>query len=318
MVIHQLTTTPPPELRQALSEFESTFLFPFGAGRAFRIDYGSDRTAFVRTVGEGNCIAAEKEGRIIGVIEMALVNLLRPDGTETPAVYFPDIKLLPEARARLTAGRLLQAASEWARTRADLWFTVALDGIPVSPLDYTGRAGIPPFSAAARLMVVRLPLAPHPATGQENGRFLAGAQEGEALYKRLARGRYGLLGGAPEARSIAPPAWMAHPGGMACARFEDRRKVRRLIADDGSELRPAYRSCFTFQDPQAAVDLIVAAMQRAEALGFRALRFCLPPPDLAMLQRVLGPGVIEGAGGTIFTTGATETGALWTLNAAEI
>ena len=168
------------------------------------------------------------------------------------------------------------------------------------------------------MMVVRLPVTPGEGTHREDGRFLARREEGEQLYKRLARGRYAVLGGAPEARSVAPPEWMAHPGGLACARFEDRRKVRQLIADDGSELRPAYLACFAFHDPQAAVDLIVAALHRAEPLGYRALRFSLPPADLAMLQRVLGPGVIEGNGGSIFATAAANTGALWNLNAAEI
>lgn len=318
MVIHQLDAAPPPDLQRALDEFESTFQVPFAPGRFYRINYGSDRTAFIRTLGESKSLAAEKEGRIVGYLEIALVDLLLPDGNSRPAVYIADIKMLPEARRTITTARLLQKGIEWGRTKSDLWFTVTLDGAPLKPPDYTGRAGIPAFSEAGRIMVVRLPVTPGSGMRPEDGQFFARTDEGPALYKQLASGRYALPGGASAARSVAPPAWMVHPGCTACARFEDRRKVRRLIADDGSELRPAYLSCFAFSDPQAAIDLILAALRRAESLGFRALRFCLPPPDLAMLQGVLGPAVIDGSPGAIFATAPLGTGALWNLNAAEI
>jgi hypothetical protein len=80
MVIHELDGAPPPELQRALEAFEAAFRVPYAAGRFYRISYGSDRTAFVRTLGEGKCYAAEREGRIIGFLEIAVVNLLLPRG----------------------------------------------------------------------------------------------------------------------------------------------------------------------------------------------------------------------------------------------
>ena len=318
MVIHEIDAAPAPDLQRGLDEFEAMFTVPFAPGRSYRIDYGSDRTAFIRSLGESKCLAAENEGRIVGFLEMALVNLLLPNGATRPAVYIADIKMLPEARATITTARILQKGIEWARARSDLWFTAALDGTPVKPPDYTGRAGIPKFSEAGRLTVVRLPVSAGDGQRETDGRLLARNGEGEELFKQLARGRCGVLGGGAEARSVEPPVWMAHPSGLACGRFEDRRKVRRLIADDGNELRPAYFSCFAFQDAEAAVDLIEAGLRRAESLGFRALRFCLPPGDLAMLQRVVGPVAIHGNGGAVFATAKEETGEIWNLSAAEI
>ncbi len=246
------------------------------------------------------------------------MNLLLPEGGTRPAVYIADVKLLPAEQRKLTTARLLQKGIEWGRTKCDLWFTVTMDGTPQKPPDYTGRAGIPPFSEAGKLMVVRVPVNAGGGAHPSDDRLVAPREKGVALFKRLARGRYAVLGGSPEARSVSPPAWLAHPNGLACARFEDRRKVRRLIADDGSELRPAYLSCFAFQDPRAAVDLIAAGLARAGALGYRALRFCMPPADLAKVQSVLGPGVIQGSGGAVFATASAKRGALWNLNASEV
>ena len=48
MVIHEITPQPGAELRRMIREFEATFLSPLGDGRFFRIDYGNDRTAFIR------------------------------------------------------------------------------------------------------------------------------------------------------------------------------------------------------------------------------------------------------------------------------
>ena len=318
MVIHEIDANSPPELQRRIQEFEASFVMPLGNGRAFRIDYGADRTAFIRTLGESRSFVAESDGRITGLIEMAMVDLLLPCGQTKAAAYIADIKMLPEARGSIATGRLLARASAWGVSNTDLAFTVTLDGAPIKPPSYTGRLGIPAFSDAGRLSVVRLPVTQAERMRPGDERMLAGDEEGEAVHRRLTQGRYALLGCASGLRSAEPPVWLTHPGGMACGRFEDRRKVRRLIADDGTELRPAYLSCFAFQDPQAAIDLILAALRRAGSLGYRAVRLCMPADDLALLQRVLGPGVIEGTGGTVFATAAAEVKAPWNLNAAEI
>ena len=318
MVIHEIERAMPSELQRRIQEFESAFLMPLGPARSFRIDYGIDRTAFIRTLGESRCFAAESQGRIVGFIEMAMIDLLLPGGDTRPAAYIADIKMLPAARGTVSAGRLLARASAWGELRTDLAFTVAMDGIPIKPPDYTGRLGIPAFSEAGRVMVVRLPVTAGDGVRPEDERLIATDEEGEELYWRLTRGRYALMGGSPADRSAEPPAWLVHPEGLACGRLEDRRKNAVLVADDGSELRPAYLARFAFQDAQAAIDVILAALRRAESLRYRAVRFCLPPEDLAKLQGALGPGVIEGSGGTIFATSAAETAALWNLNASEI
>jgi len=316
MVIHEITPQPGAELRRMIREFEATFLSPLGDGRFFRIDYGNDRTAFIRTLGPGKCFAAEKEGRIVGVVEIAIVNLRYPDGSEHPAQYIADLKLLPEVRGTLVMGRLVQKGIAWGNTHTESGFTMVLDSTPIKPTAYTGRAGIGALSEVAKTMVVRLPVTPA-GSSRDDERYLVSREEGEMAHERLALGRYTVRGGFPEARSSVPPAWMVHQGGRACARFEDRRNVRRLIADDGTELKPVYLSCFAFTDARAAVDLVIAALHRAHALGYRAVRLCMPPGDLSALQCVLGPGVLAGMPGAIYAV-AELPYADWNISAAEV
>jgi hypothetical protein len=317
MLIHEVNAAPLPQIAQALEVFEAQFAAPFAPGRRFRISYGRDRTAFVRTLGgEAVCYAAETDGHILGFIEMAVVDVLAPGGERRKAVYFADVKLLPEAHRTIISGRLLQRAAAWAGARSDFWFTMALDSTPLKPPDYSGRAGIPAMAEAAKIVVVRAPVTTGSEVREDDRRFHVSEAEGEALYRRLCADRYAPVGGWPAARSETPVEWLAHPGSWACGRFEDRRNVRRLIADDGTELRPAYLACFAFREPGAAVDLILAALRRAGALGFRALRLCMTPGDLAALQSSVGPGVIEGTGAAIYTCGASP--AEWNLSASEV
>ena len=316
MVIHEITPEPAPELQRMIREFEATFLSPLGGNRFFRVDYGEDRTAFIRTLGVGKCLAAEKDGKIAGLVEMAIVKLRYPDGSEKPALYIADIKLLAESRGGLIMGRLVQQGVAWGYTHTDVGFTMVLDATPIKPTEYTGRAGITALSEVGRTMVVRIPVTPAGA-GRDDERFLTSREEGEMAHRRLSLGRFAVSGGSAEGRSSTPPAWMVHPGGRACARFEDRRNVRRLITDDGSELKPAYLSCFAFDDPNAAVDLVIAALHRADALGYRALRLCMPPRDLTALQCVLGPGVITGVPGAVYGVAGLPAAA-WNMSASAV
>jgi hypothetical protein len=314
MVIHEITPQAAPELQRMIREFEATFLSPLGNGRSFRVDYGEDRTAFIRSLGLGKCLAAEKDGKIVGLAEMAIIPLRYPDGVERPVFYIADIKLRPEARGTLAMGRLVQQGTAWGYEYTTVGFTMVLDATPIKPPAYTGRAGIAALSEVARMMVVRLPVTPA-GLSRDDERMLVSAEEGEATHRRLAAGRYSIAGGSPELRSSVEPAWMLHPGGRACARFEDRRKVRRLITDDGAELKPAYLSCFAFDDANAAVDLIVAALHRAHALGYRAMRLSMPPRDLSALQCVLGPGVVAGVPGAVYAVDGLPV-AEWNLSAS--
>jgi hypothetical protein len=251
-------------------------------------------------------------------MDAALVRLLLPDGTERKSAYVADVKLLPAERRKVMTGRLLQAAMAWGWEESHFIFSVTLDVVPMKPVEYSGRAGIPPLSPVGRVVVVRAPVMYGDGLRLGDEAYLTQSAEGERAFLRMMRGRYALPGGMPWVRSTAPPVWLVHPGGGACGRFEDRRKVRQLIADDGTEMRPAYLSCFGCTERAAGVELIAAALRRAAELGYRALRLCVGPGDLPLVREAAAGRDIQATGGNIYATEQAAPGAEWTLNASEV
>ena len=106
------------------------------------------------------------------------------------------------------------------------------------------RLGLPLFSELGKIMVLRLSSSRIPLSSAD--RWLTTAERGESCYLRLSTGRYACPGGNPPERSEMEPLWLMEPGGQACGRLEDTRRAKRLIADDGIEMRSAHLSCFAY------------------------------------------------------------------------
>ncbi len=92
MIVHQLSGPPSPALAQALCEFETQFTYPLGENRSFCISHGTDYPRFFRAIGEAACFVAERDGRALGTLGVALRDLLRPDGSMSSVAYFGDLK----------------------------------------------------------------------------------------------------------------------------------------------------------------------------------------------------------------------------------
>jgi len=318
MNIHLLTSPPEPELQREIESFEATFRSPLPNGRSFHVQYVPDRTAFVRTLGdEFACIVAEKDGQVMGIVEFVVIKLRTPDEALCDVAYCADIKLRPEARRSMATARLIQRGIEW-RKDITMSFSVVLDDSPLKPPDYSGRAGIPQHMPLSRISLIRFPVEKdaRPKAGDE--RYIMDREPSIVCYTALTRGRYAPVIRPPAPRTLTPPAWIAHPDGTACGRFEDRRRVRKLIRDDGTELCPAYLSCFAFTDPDAAVEVISVALRHAAAGGFNALRICMHESDLAAIQRRIGPAAIQGVGATVYGTAHFTPDIPWSLNAPEV
>src|SRR5258707_1169046 len=110
MNIHALRDAPPPRLATALAEFEARFAYPLGPGRSFTISHGDDYPRFFRAMGPATCLIAEKEGRVLGAIGVAIRPLLMADGSERQVAYIGDLKVDPGVRGTLVFLRLAQAA----------------------------------------------------------------------------------------------------------------------------------------------------------------------------------------------------------------
>jgi hypothetical protein len=315
MNVHPLSAAPPPELARALERFEEQFRYPLGPGRFFRIAHGEDYPRFFRAMGEGACFVAEREGSILGVIGAALRRLALPSGEERLVVYLGDLKIDPSARCGRALPRLAEAVRQWVAARAEAAFAVVMDGTPATPTRYTGRLGLPLFSELGQITVLRLPTAR--SSLHSDDRWLTTAERGESCYLRLSTGRYACPGGNPAERSEMEPLWLLEPGGRACGRLEDTHRAKRLITDDGLEMRSAHLSCFAYQDVSAGVKLLRVALGHAARRGLPALFLAVAASEakgfgqpLEELGPVLAPATIFGAG--------LQSGPFWNINTAEI
>lgn len=315
MNVHALSASPPPELARALDRFEEQFRYPLGPGRFFRIAHGEDYPRFFRAMGEGVCFVAERDASILGVMGAALRRLALPGGEERLVVYLGDVKIAPAARGGRTLLRLTHAVRQWVGERTQAGFAVVMDGTSATPPRYTGRLGIPLFSELAKIMVLRLPTLGIPAEPADH--WLTTEEQGRGCYLRLSRGRYACPGGNPAERSEMEHIWLMEPGGQACGRLEDTRRAKRLIADDGVEMRSAHLSCFAYQDRSAAVKLLRVALRHAADRGLPALFVSVAAIDANDLCRSLEGMEVVLAPATVYGTGL-DPDPIWNINTAEI
>jgi len=315
MILHQLQGPPSPDLARALAEFESCFTYPLGPGRSFRICHGDDYPRFFRAIGEAACFVARRQERVVGTLGIAVRRLLLPEGSECLAAYVGDLKIVPEARGGMALLRLARAGEAWASPKVRAAYSVVMDGTPRTPTAYTGRAGIPAFQELGKVVVWRI--STHPAVVDSDARFVTTSERGSACYRELSKGRYACPAGTPTERSESPPTWLVHPDGSACGLLEDTRRAKRLLADDGSEMRSAHLSCFAFRTPEAGAELFRVALRGAAALGFPALFVAVVPQDATSLAESLGESERVAAPATIYGAGL-QAGPAWNINSSEI
>jgi hypothetical protein len=315
MNVHRLCGPPPAELARALAAFETQFTYPLGPGRFFRISHGDDYPRFFRAIGTAACFVVEQQGSVLGTLGTAVRRLALPDGRERPVIYLGDLKVAPEARGGMALPRLVRAVQDWAGAQADAAFGVVMDGTRVTPERYTGRLGIPPFRELGKVMVLRLSTSSN--SGDPDDRFLRSAGSAAACYRRLSAGRYASPGGDPAERSEIVPVWLTHPDGSACGRLEDTRRAKRLIADDGTEMRSAHLSAFAFGDLPSGVELLYEAIRRAGSLRFPALFVAVPAAEAEGIRAALPEVEAVAAPATVFGAGLAPF-PLWNINTTEI
>ena len=313
MNLHKLEGPPPPDLGQALQAFEAEFVYPLGAEQSFHIAHGSDYSRFFRAMGDAACFVAEDRGRVIATIAGAIRRLGLPDGREKRVAYFGDLKVTSTARQSRVLYRVIRAAQEWAEGSVEAAFSVVMDGTRATPERYTGRVGLPVFSAVANVLVLRLAA----TDGEESEGYGSDPAAGERLYRGLSLGRYHMLGGDPDERSDTPPTWLIAGDGASCGRLEDTRRAKRLLVSTGAELITAHLSCFAFKTPDAGVGLLNEARRRAARLGYPALFVAMAEPDFEVVRGALLPSGTTVAPATIYAA-HLESGPRWNINTGEI
>lgn len=332
MTIHVLTAAPAIELARALADFERQFTYPLGGGRRFGISHGLDYTRFFRSLGEGACFVAERDGRALGVISTAIRRLVTPGGAPRRALYVGDVKVDPEMRGGLTLLELGNHVQQWARPQVDCALGVAMEGTVATPDRYTGRFGVPFFAPLGRVAIVRIPTR---AGTLDSTPWIASDERGRAVFARLSEHGFALPDCDAALRSRIEPRWLVDPGGRACARLEDTRRAKQLfeVVDSapgleapaaacsppvaGAELRSAHLACAAFESVDAAISLIDAALTLAAAEGEPALFVSFPEggPDTLMSElRARGAHVTSA---TVYGAGL-EPGGAWFVSTSEI
>jgi hypothetical protein len=315
VTVQRLENPPLQGLATALAEFERQFRYPLGPERSFRIAHGHDYPRFFRAMGRAGCFVAQGEdGRVLGTLAAVIRHLGYPDGQDEPVAYVADLKVDARACAGRTLLRLARAAHAWGAPQTHACFSVVMDGTRATPPKYTGRLGLPVFTAIAKVCVIHMPT----SDGSDGlvHRTSDGAA-GERIYRELSRGRHCSPGGRPAERSTLCPVWFLDSEGRACGRLEDTRKAKRLFDADGPELMSAHLSCFAFRDVNAGAAVVRAAAHAAGAMGYPALFFAAAEPDLASVQKQLGRLELTVAPATIYGAGL-DAGSLWNINTAEI
>jgi hypothetical protein len=326
--MHQLSGPPPADLTSKLAVFEKQFIYPLGPGRHFHITHGDDYPRFFRAmseIGEAAVFVVERDKRVVATLAVVVRRLTMPDGSKRRAAYFGDLKIAPEARGGVTLVRLVRVVDTWVRPKVEAAFSVVMDGTPVTPDAYTGRLGIPAFRPLGKVLVLRLlvdndiPSPPLQGRGVGGERLLPCVQGRGTIecFQRLSRGRYFCVEATPVERSETEPTWLVISECQACGLFEDTRRGKRLIADNGSELISAHLSYFAFATPAAGAELLRAALALAKQRGFPALFAAVAECDADPLQTALADVPIVVAPATIYGA-ELEANGLWNINTAEI
>ena len=315
MNLRALQAVPSADLARALAGFETQFKYPLGPCRSFRISHGSDYSRFFRAMGEGVCFVADREGQVLGTIGAAIRPLLWPEGHERRVLYLGDLKVAAAARGGRCLVKLVSAVRRWAGSKVDAAVSVVMDGTSATPIEYTGRFEIPTFRKLGTIMILRIGTTPSPNIRRDA--WQTSQDYGAACYRELSASRYASLGGNPAERSVTEPLWLTEPSGLACGRFEDTRKAKRLIGDDGVEMRSAHLSNFAFRDPRAAVDLLRVSLSIANEKGFPTLFTAVAEPDVEVFRPCMEGTEVVLAPATIYGTGV-EPWPLWNINTSEI
>lgn len=309
MIVHTFRGAIPADLATALRAFEERFSYPLGPGRTFRISHGDDYPRFFHAIGDASVLVAEREGRVLGCLAVALRELALPSGGQRHVAYLADLKIAPEARSGFILRRLMTTAADAARG-VEAAVAVVMEGTRVTPDEYTGRVGAPAFRALGRVAVLRLPTAPGEWTE------LPPSGEGEAVFRGLSRGRYAAVAGRPELRSEYPPVWLIEPDGTACGLLEDTRRAKRLIADDGTEMLSAHLSSFAAATPEGGARLLRRALALAHARHYPALFVAVPEGNRESLLGALRPPEVSLAPAVVYGVGLPPGD--WNINTAEI
>jgi len=317
MATSLLTGPPSAALAEALRHFEQQFSYPLGAERRFRVDHRGDDRRFFQALGAA-VLAVHAEGETItGAVGAALRTLVAPAGDERQVLYVGDLKISPDARGGRVLIRLLRLILEWGAVRTQAAYAIVMAGTATTPAQYTGRLGVPAFRtlAQATLLWLRTDLAPSAAPG---GTSIGTVEPkiGRAVLRKLAAGAHHAAGADSALRSELAPRWLCTSDGRGCAMLEDTRLAKRLVDQDGAEMRSAHLTCCGADVPAARL-LIRQGLISARELGYAMLFVALASTDAPLHQAAFAQQLLALAPMTVYAAGEWAPGP-WLISSADI
>lgn len=190
-----------------------------------------------------------------------------------------------------------------------------MDGTAANPAIYSGRLGIPHFTAAGKVAVLQIALrAPNTGSACKPEVEIVSEAAARAQFARLAGG-FHCPSGSPQERSQISPLWLATTGASGC--LEDTRKVKRLVKNDGSEIVAAHLSNFAYSDVNAAALMINSAATLAALQHFQCLFVSFPWQDCQSIVQALPALNMLVASATVYAHALTA-GNPWFVHSSEI
>lgn len=320
MTILTLDSPPPPELADALAEFEQSFLYPLGSNQKFRISHGKEYLPFFRAMGEVTLMVAEHEGNVLGTVVLVrrIVRIHSASGArEEPAYYLCDLKLRPEWRQSPLLVRLIKAVMKHILDHGgQRCYGVVMDGTARLPTDYTGRLGVPLLGALGEIMIMRLtPRAPLPSW-DDSVQVVCEEQIEDCCRARRGHGVSAFKGFSAE-RSLMTPIGLMDSSGQACGKLEDTRLGKRLFLQSGEELLSAHLSNWAWADARLGANILLKALAISIQQGYQALFAAIPRESYPQLVPHLQQIQVQEAPATVFGAGFA-LGQDWWIDTAEI
>ncbi|MEN9358506.1 MAG: hypothetical protein RL095_41 [Verrucomicrobiota bacterium] len=237
----------PPGLAAELLAFATRFSHSLGAAGRFRVELGPDPSRFFASLGRPTYFLCRHDGLICGSLALSL-------DPKLGSAYLGELKTAPGPQRGRILLSLADAAKTWLGEEGIAACHAFVMAGSASPLDYTGRLGLPRMERLLEAGIDLVPTTPGiPDDGVE-----------EVLLP-------------PDLRAAQRPRLLRCRS--ASARLLDTWAAKRLYDPSGREIRRLHLGRLVFESPEDAEDLIRHAASQAAARSAEGLFLALRPEE---------------------------------------
>lgn len=313
MKYYVLKDSPSTDLQEKLDKFEEQFTYPLGENSTFSISHHPHYLNFYLAMGEAICIVAHNEHGVQGTICASKRKIIFPDvNDEQNIFYIGDLKVTPAYQNKTLSYRLMMHLMEERYNPTIPLVSVVMEGTNVTPDNYTGRLGLPAFSAFDKYYILQLKAQAYVDLGVD----VCSNEKGIHRFAEIYQKPYFKPHSIP-LRAKPPFEWICYKE-ESCALFENTMNAKRLFINDGNEMKNAHLSYLAFRKPESAYPIISHALALAKDHNYEALFLALTENEYHELSKVLKTlPVIHVAKARVYGS-ANVKSIHFNLNTAEI